>query len=98
MALQIKKNNGIYEIYGNILLENIYSLRNHLEHLLAVSDQVILSIDNVKRIDAQAVSTLTEIHKHAMELNKIFWVIGKGNRIVKKAFGRNNYVLRNDFL
>ncbi len=98
MAFQIKDNNGIYELNGNIVFENIYSLKNYLEQLLAISDKVILSVDNVQKIDHQAVSILTEIHRNAMELNKIFWIIGKGNKIAKKAFGKNSYILRNDFL
>lgn len=98
MAIQITNNNGIFEIKGNIIAENTKSIQHHVEQLLLHSDHVILSVDQVKKIDRYGVSILTAFYKKAMQLNKIFYIIGKENQVAKKAFGANSYVLRSDFV
>jgi len=97
MALQITNNQGIFEINGKIIAENAKSLQHHFEHLLFCNDMIILSVDKVKRIDASGVTVLTNLYKKAMKSNKVFYIIGKENKKVKKAFGKVNYILRRDF-
>ncbi|KAA1243288.1 STAS domain-containing protein [Aquimarina sp. RZ0] len=98
MALQITNNYGILEIDGDIKGNNVKSLKKHFEYLLQNKDQVILSLERVKKIDISAVDLLTRLHKKAMSLNKVFYIIGKNNAIINKAFGKNSYVLKNDHL
>ncbi len=98
MALKITNNYGVFEINGSIIAENAKSLQHHFEQLLFTSDSVILSVDNVKKIDASGVSALTNLYKRAMKSNKIFYIIGKENKKVQKAFGKVNYILRGDFV
>jgi len=96
MALSITNNHGIFEINGSIIAENAKSLQLHFEQLLFSQDQVILSVDYVENIDNSGVSALTNLYKRAMKSNKIFYIIGKENEKVKKAFGKVNYILRQD--
>ncbi|TSE10237.1 MULTISPECIES: STAS domain-containing protein [Aquimarina] len=98
MALQITKNHEIFEIKGSIVAENAQSLQHHFEQLLFNCDKVILCIDKVKKIDAFGVTVLTKLFRNAMKNNKIFFIIGKGNKKVSKAFGSVSYILRNDFV
>ncbi|WP_299260265.1 STAS domain-containing protein [uncultured Aquimarina sp.] len=98
MALQITNNFGILEIEGEIKGTNVKSLKHHFEHLLQHKDQIVLSLENVKKIDISGVSALTKLYKKAMSLNKIFYIIGNNNKAINKAFGKNSYVLRNDYL
>ncbi|WP_298545068.1 STAS domain-containing protein [uncultured Aquimarina sp.] len=98
MALQIKNNYGIIEISGSIVGENTRSLKQHCEQLLSKSDQIILSVDHVSKIDASGVQVLTTLYRNAMKLNKIFCVIGKENKNIRNAFGKVNYILRSDFV
>jgi anti-anti-sigma regulatory factor len=98
MALQITKNQGIFEIKGNIVAENSKSLQHHFEKLLFNSDKVILCIDKVKKIDASGVTVLTKLFRNAVKNNKIFYIIGKENKKVCNAFGNINYMLRSDFV
>jgi len=98
MALQITSNQGIFEINGYVIGKNVRSLHNHFEQLLEHTDQIIISIDKIKNIDSAGVKALTKLYKKAMKSNKIFHVIGEGNKIVKKAFGENNYIIRKDFI
>jgi len=98
MSLQITNNYGIIEISGNLVGENTRALKKHFEQLLALSDQVILSIDHVHSIDASGVQVLTALYRNAMKLNKIFCIIGKENKNIQSAFGKVNYILRSDFV
>ncbi len=98
MALRITNNYGIIEITGNIVGENIRSLKKHFEQLLTKSDQIILSVDHVNKIDASGVQMLTTLYKNAMKRNKVFCIIGKENKNIKDAFGHVSYILRSDFV
>ncbi len=98
MALEITNNYGIMELSGNLIRENTRSLKKHFEQLLVKSDRVILSVDRVTKIDASGVQVLTTLYKNAMKHNKIFFIIGKENKKIQKAFGKVNYILRSDFV
>lgn len=98
MALNITNNQGIFEINGKLINKNALSLEHHFHQLMNHRDKIIVSIDKVKQIDPYGVRVLNNLHKSAMKRNKVFYVIGKGNRQVKKAFGSVNYILRNDFV
>jgi len=98
MALQIKNNHGIFEINGSIIAENAKSLQYHFERLLSKEEHVILSVDHVEKIDISGVNVLSNLYKKAMKSNKVFYIIGKENQKIKKAFGKVNYILRSDFV
>lgn len=96
MAIKITQNQGIYEINGSIVAENAQSLQDHFEKLLFSVDKVVLCIDKVKKIDASGVAVLTRLFRNAVKNDKVFYIIGKENKKVSKAFGSVNYILRND--
>ncbi|WP_281989207.1 STAS domain-containing protein [Aquimarina aggregata] len=98
MALRITKNQEVFEIKGNIVAENARSVQHHFEKLLFHSEKVVVCLDKVKKIDAFGVNVLTRLFKNAMKNNKIFFIIGKENKIVRQAFGNVNYILRSDFV
>lgn len=98
MALQITSNQGVFELYGDIMGKNAISLQHHFEHLLFTKDMVVLSVDHVKKIDNFGVQVLTSLYKKAMKNNKIFYIIGTENKKLKKAFSKVNYILRRDII
>ncbi|WP_025741603.1 STAS domain-containing protein [Aquimarina pacifica] len=98
MAFKITNNQGILEVNGNIIGENTVFMRSYFEELLSDTDKIVLSLDHVKTIDLNGVEAVTTLCKKAMELNKIFYVIGKDNRSISNAFGKMNYILRHDFI
>lgn len=98
MVLQITNNSGVLEIIGNITRENSTSLKMHFEHVLTKTDKVIISMDKVNKIDSFGVQVLSNLYKKAAKLNKIFFLIGKNNRKVQKAFGKVTYIFKNDFI
>ena len=98
MALKITQDQGIYQVKGSIVAENVNSLKRYCEQLLFSKEKVILCLDKVKRIDTSGVNVLNVLFKNAMKENKIFYIIGKQNKEVRTAFGKVNYVLKNDYL
>ena len=98
MAIQITNNSGVLEIIGNITKENSTSLQLHFEQVLTKADKIIISMDKVIKIDSFGVQVLSNLYKKAAKLDKVFFLIGKGNRKVQNAFGKVNYIFRNDFV
>ncbi len=93
MALQITNNQGYFKIEGSIIFENIEKLTIYFERLLQEYDEIIISLNNVVKIDPYGVFLLKKIYKNALLTNKVFCLIGKENDIVNKAFGENSKVI-----
>ncbi|MHA7056311.1 STAS domain-containing protein [Aquimarina sp. M1] len=98
MALKITNKQGVYELIGNVQGENALSLQGHFELLLNSTEKVILSLEKVKHIDTSGIQALTNLYRGAIKNNKIFYLIGSENNMINAAFGKVNYMLRNDFL
>ncbi|GAA0711084.1 STAS domain-containing protein [Aquimarina litoralis] len=98
MALKITHRYGIFELEGNVVGKNALSVKNHFEQLMLSSEQIVLSLDKVKRIDTQGIQVLSNLYRRAVKNNKIFYLIGAENAIIKKAFGKVNYVIRKESL
>jgi ABC-type transporter Mla MlaB component len=90
MALQITNNEGIYEIKGNLNSQNVFSLNNHFETLLAHSKFITISLYKIVDIDSFAVATIASLHKKALESNKLFYIIGRENPKVNGEFQKEN--------
>ncbi len=100
MALKITNNQGIFEINGKLIFENVKSLQNYFECLIEQSDSLIISIEKVKKIDVSGVNTLALLYRKAMKKNKILSIIGKENKNIQQVFNHTkmNFILRNDFV
>ncbi|WP_299434721.1 STAS domain-containing protein [uncultured Aquimarina sp.] len=98
MALTITNNQGIFEINGSLINKNALSLEHHFHQLMNHKEKIVISLSKVSHVDTYGVRVLTNLYKNAMKSNKIFYIIGKENKKVQKAFGKVNYILRNDFV
>ncbi len=96
MAASITYTQGIFEINGIITAENSISLIHEFKKLLFKTDRVIISLDHIHAIDITGVHALTALYRNAIRNNKILTIIGKANKQVIQAFGKNNYIIRND--
>lgn len=96
MALQITKTAGIYEINGDLNSQNVYSLNNHFESLLAQSKFITVSLNKLVDIDAYAVSAFASLYKKALRNNKVFYIIGQENEKINEQFRSEklSYILR----
>lgn len=100
IMLQINYTQGIFEVEGKLLAENSYSLKRHFEMMLKESKKIVLSLDKLESIDVSGINSIISLYKNAIKQNKIFYVIGKGNRKIAKALNipKLRYIVRNDFL
>jgi len=98
MALTITNNQGIFEINGNLISQNALSLEHHFQQILSNKEKIVVCLNKVKCIDTYGIIVLTNLYKSAMKNNKILYIIGKENKKIQKAFGKVNYILRNDFI
>ena len=97
MAASITYTQGIFKINGIITAENSIAITNDLKKLLLKTDRILISLDHIHTIDITGVHALTALYRNAIRNNKIITIIGKANKKVAKAFGKNNYIIRNDF-
>jgi len=93
MALQITKTQGYFKIEGAIVLENIEKLTIYFEKLLREYDEIIISLNQVIKIDPYGVFLLKKFYRNALLSNKVFCLIGKENQVINKAFGTNSKMI-----
>lgn len=61
MSLKIKKENGIYTLFGTLNATSSKSLIKHIDLLLDYENEVGLDIDKLKSIDESGAATLKSI-------------------------------------
>ena len=86
MAIQIKYDGGVYEINGFLNSQNGESLKNHFEALIEHSKGIVLSLNKVLDIDSCAVNIIASLQKRASLSDKMFYIIGMGNKKVNEQF------------
>ena len=99
MKLQIHNKQGTFEIIGSFTSENSEMVKDHFNYLLDHYEEVVMCLHKVKKIDQKALQVLRHIYKKASKRSKILFILGKKNKIVAKAFNKNelNYIFRNDY-
>ena len=90
MAIQIKYDGGVYEINGLLNAQNGELLKNHFEALIDHSKGMVLSLNKVLEIDSNAVNIIASLHKRAWLSDKMFYIIGRGNKKVNEQFSALN--------
>jgi energy-converting hydrogenase A subunit M len=90
MAIQITYNAGIYEIDGMLISQNSNALKNHMEALMDYSKGIVLSLNKVLEIDNEAVKNIMSLYNKAWGSDKMFYIIGMGNKKVIEQFASQN--------
>lgn len=90
MAIQIKYDGGVYEINGLLNSQNGESLKNHFEALIENSKGIVLSLNRVLDIDNHSINILVSLQKRAWLSDKMFYIIGMGNKKVNEQFSALN--------
>jgi len=90
MAITIKEQNGIFNLYGVISADTSKSFQTHFEQLLNSANELTINIEGIKEIDASGVMVLKKLHYHALSMNKVFAVIGYGCKDFYDELSHNN--------
>lgn len=98
--LQITQTQGILEVKGSLMAENVNSLSSHLNVLLQKGKDVVLSLDKLDAMDQSGMMAIAKLYKQAIKNNKIFYVIGKSNKKIASIVANPimRYVIREDRL
>ena len=96
--LQISYSQGVFEVEGKLAQESAPILEKEVKTLLEAEKQVILSLDKLDKIDSYGVNAISVLYKKAIRNNKIFYIIGRENKKIKKALTNSElrYMVRRD--
>lgn len=100
MALQITKNNNVYEISGSLNSSTFETFKNHFKNIIAQSRLVMISLSNLNDIDDESVGALHRMYKTAMDHRTVVYLLGKSNEKVREVFSRRKiqFILHNSIL
>ncbi|MBM1107471.1 hypothetical protein JQC67_15055 [Aurantibacter crassamenti] len=98
MALQLKLDNQMLKVLGELTSENTLTLKNHLESFLNDFDNVILNLENVTLLESDSALAIERFYLDFLEKNKGIQIIGRQNQnisgIMKQT--KTSYILSND--
>lgn len=98
MAIEINEKSGMFEVIGNISSQNMSSLKNYFESVIHKSDQIVVNIEKVKKIDSSGAFMLEKLYKSTAISNKVMSIIGRQNENIVGMMKSTNthYILSND--
>ncbi|MBT8290641.1 MAG: hypothetical protein KJO93_07370 [Muriicola sp.] len=98
MALKIKENNEMIEVWGHLNAQNMNSLSRHLELSRRRKEFLILSLDHIDSIDPTSTKILEQEYCNTAASNKVLTIIGQHNDSVMQMMERTRttYILSND--
>ena len=98
MALQIRQNESMVEIVGNLAGSTLTYLNNFLEALQHESDFLTLSLEKVTALDHVSAIELERLYLRAARENKVLTIIGLQNPCILPLMRqtRTDYILSHD--
>ncbi|MEM8998925.1 MAG: STAS domain-containing protein [Bacteroidota bacterium] len=98
MALEIKENQGIFEILGKVSSQNLGALRVYFELVLEVNENIIISLERVIEMDTSVALFFEGLYKKAAMQNKAISIVGKQNEKIARLMNdtRTDYILSAD--
>lgn len=98
MALEIKENKGICEIFGNLQAQNLGALKVYFETVLETNDNVVINLDGVTSIDSSSALFFENVYKQGAARNKIISIVGRQNKNILNIMGetKTDYILSSD--
>lgn len=98
MATEIKKVNGLFQITGSINASNSKDIKTFLENTLLVSKGLLLSVENVIKMDSSGAYMLESLYKKAGMENLAIYIFGQENSNILDIMANTNtdYILSND--
>lgn len=98
MALEIRENRGIFEVYGNVAAQNLGALRIYFESILETHESMVISLENVHSIDSSSALFFEQLYKEGASRNKIVSIVGRQNIDIMSVMNRTrtDYILSTD--
>jgi len=98
MALQLKHDQDVLEVIGELTAENASVLKQHFESFLNKMDCIILSLDKVTTMGASGAYTIEQLYLDFIRSNRIIHIIGRENKRIAQTMKRTktSYILSDD--
>lgn len=80
MALEIKSLNNTFEISGVLDKSNVKTFQTHFSNIFQQKEEVVININELKKVDVEGVVAFEELYKQSLQLNKRFFITGYGSR------------------
>ena len=90
MALQIKENNGVFELEGAINNATAQSFKMHMNALMLSNQQITINIEKVDEIDITGLKALKELYMNSKGKDQSFYIVGYGCKEIYHDF-RTSY-------
>lgn len=98
MALQIKQNQEVLEVLGDLTSQNATTLKYHLNSFLNEFDHIIINFDKVTTIESSAAFTMEQLYLDFMKSNRAIQIIGRGEKAITGVMKatKTSYILSDD--
>lgn len=100
MALEIRENDGFFEISGRVNAQNIGVLDVYFATVLEEREAIVVSIEKVREMDASGALFFEQLYKKVGGQNKSVTIIGKYNDEITKIMEvtKTDYILSSDHM
>jgi len=98
MALEIKENKGVYEVFGNVSAQNLGALKVYFDNILETNENIVISLENVSSIDSSSALFFENIYKEGAGRNKVVFILGYQNKQISEIMQMTkiDYILNSD--
>ena len=86
MSLNIKENNGIFEVSGNISAANAYQVRKYFEIMMKMKGNIKICLNKLDSMDIASVFEFRTLLTHAASQGKVLTMLGANNKKIQGAF------------
>ncbi|MEM7381545.1 MAG: STAS domain-containing protein [Bacteroidota bacterium] len=98
MALQIKDQYGVTELYGFLNAQNMKSLQHHINGSKKDKEVLILSLDRIHGLDHTAARQLELMYRRTALNDRVLAIVGKENKNITEVMKatKTDYILSDD--
>lgn len=99
MSFEIRNNKGVFEIHGQLTLENTTYTKDYFNTLLDRYYEVVICLNKVTKMDESALKVLRFVSEKAKRRSKVLFVLGRKNKKIKNILQKANLnsIFRNDY-
>ncbi len=90
MNLEIKNNQGVYEIHGDFINEQTNQVAIYFNKLLDTYYEVVVCLKHVTKVDETALNVMKFISDKAKRRSKVLFVLGEENLSICEQFKHAN--------
>lgn len=98
MALEIKEDKGLFQIYGKVTSQNLGALNVYFNTIMESEDSIVISLEYLDHMDAAAALFFESLYRQGAQKNKAITIVGAKNGNIKEimTLTKTHYILSPD--